>query len=163
MNDEQARELYRKVLWHKLRYITRPTFTVYQEELAKKLKNYRNSSVWGRFRELSYEEVEAMAKKRENNCKVSQDLILLESGHCPKCGGRIRWLSGLFPGTLSHKATELGNGYFELSQKIRGSPNRPDWSALKEALRWKKRFLAQQVENVNNWLESEKSRVDIYG
>ena len=123
LTDEQAEKLYQKVLWHKLKYITRATFTVYDRDLAEKLKNYRNSSVWGRFPELSYEEVEKIAKEREAHSKVSQDVILLEAGYCPKCGGRIHWSKGLFPGSLSFYGKEIGNGYFELPTRIRGSPN----------------------------------------
>lgn len=168
LTDEQAQELYNRALFHKLRYITRPTFTVYNQELAKKLKNFRNSSIWGKFPELSYEEVEAMAKRREAYCDVSKDLTLLESGHCPKCGGRIRWLPGLFPGTLSSKGKEIGNGYFESLVKIRGSPplQLPSREKLKE-LRSYRGLLRLQSENLWNWLEDwekqEKQRADIHG
>ena len=162
LTDEQAQELYRKALWHKLRYITRATFVIYNQQLAQGLKNYRNSVVWGRFPELSYEEIEKMAKQRDAHCKVSQDLILLESGHCPICGGKIRWLKGLYPGSLASYGKEIGAGYYHLPVKIRGSPVL-NWKALREELGWKKLFLSEQSENIKNWLEKERGRKDIYG
>jgi len=162
LTDDEAQELYRKTLWHKLKYITRPTFVVYQRELAEKLKNYRNSTVWGKFPELSYEEVEKIAKEREVFCRVSQDIVMLESGHCPICGGKIRWLKGLYPGSLACYGKELGNGYFQLQELPRASPGL-DWKKFKEALAWKKLFLSEQAENIRNWLEKEQGRKDIYG
>ena len=161
LTDQEALELYKKALWHKLKYITRATFTVYNKELAEKLKNYRNSSVWGRFPELSYEEVEELAKQREAHANVSQDLILLESGHCPICGGKIRWLKGLYPGSLSSYGEEVGAGYYRLLIEIRGSPIM-DWEKLRKGLMWRKLRLAEESESIKNWLEREQRRKDIY-
>ncbi|MCD6361124.1 MAG: hypothetical protein J7M38_09685 [Armatimonadetes bacterium] len=162
LTGDKAQELYCKILWHKLRYITRPTFIVYQRELAEKLKNYRNSTVWGKFLEVSYEEVEKLAKQREAFSKVSQDVVMLGSGHCPICGGKIRWLKGLYPGSLACYGKELGNGYFWLQELPRASPGL-NWERLKEELAWKKLFLTEQSENIKNWFEKEQRRKDIYG
>jgi len=120
--DEQAQELYQKALWHKLRYITRATFVVYNRELAEKLKNYRNSSCWGKFPELTYEQVEKQAKEKEAFSKVSKEVVLLEAGFCPVCGARLRWFKGLYTGALSFYGEELGNGYFTMPVKLRASP-----------------------------------------
>ena len=160
LTDEQAQELYQKVLWHKLRYITRATFIVYNRELAEKLKNYRNSVVWGRFPELPYEEVEKMAKQREVFSKVSQDVVMLENGYCPICGGKIRWLKGLYPGSLSFYGKEVGNGYFELPIKIRGSPRLPSKKQLDEIRHY--RWLLKSQYWLEEWLEKELERKDIY-
>jgi len=121
LTDAKVEELYKKVLWHKLKYITRATFTVYNKELAEKLKGYRNSSVWGKFRELTYEEIESMAKKKEAHCRKVKELVLLESGHCPVCGNKLHWFEELFPGSLFFYGQEIGSGYYSLP-KVRGSP-----------------------------------------
>jgi len=160
LTDEQAQELYRRALWHKLRYITKATFVAYQKKFAEKLKGYRNSVVWGRFPELSYEEIEELAKQREAHTKISQDLILLESGHCPICGGKIRWLKGLYPGSLSFYGKDLGNGYFELPIKIRGSPRLPSRKKLEEIRHY--RWLLKNQYWLEEWLEKELERKDIY-
>ena len=162
ISNEQAQELYRRALYHKLRYITRPTFVIYQEELAKRLKNYRNSTIWGRFPCLSYEEVEKMARQREVYSNVSEDLVVIESGYCPICGSKIHWLKGLYPGSLCLYGEEVDNGYYNLPipLRIRGSP--PDWRALKDELTWKKLFLSEQAENVQSWLRKEQERRDIW-
>jgi len=162
LTDDEAQELYQKALWHKLKYITRPTFVVYQRELAEKLKNYRNSTVWGKFPELSYEEVEKLAKEREAHTKIGQDLILIESGHCPICGAKIHWSEDLYPGSLSLYGKEIGNGYYQLPKLARASPG-INWEKVREALTWKKLFLAQQAENIRKWHEKEQRRKDIYG
>lgn len=126
LTNEQAQEFYKKVLWHKLKYITRATFTVYNRELAEKLKNFRNSSTWGKFRELAYEEIETMAKQKEAHFKGSKELILLEAGHCPVCGRKIEWQQKIRHSVeflIPYKHTEIGNGYYLLgNKKIRGSP-----------------------------------------
>ena len=126
LTDEQTQELYKKVLWHKLKYITRATFTVYNKELVKKLKNFRNGSTWGKFRELAYEEIEGMAKRKEVYSKGSKELILLEAGHCSVCGRKIEWQQKIKHSVeflILYKHIEMGNGYYLLGEKtIRGSP-----------------------------------------
>jgi len=159
--DEICQDIYRAIRFHRLKYITRATFTVYNKGLAEKLKNYRNGTIWGRFPELPYEEVEKMAKQREAHSKVSQDLILLESGHCPKCGARLNWDKQLYPASLASYGKEIGNGYFELPIKIRGSP-KMNWKAFREELSWKKLFLSEQAQNIQSWLKNEQKRRDIW-
>jgi len=159
LTNEQAQELYKKVLWHKLKYITRATFTVYNKELAKKLKNFRNSSTWGNFRELSYEEVETMAKQREAHSKKVKGLVLLEAGHCPICGGAIRWRGGLYPGSLSYYGKEIGDGYYHLPIKVRGSPMKLPSKKKLEEVKHYRLLLYEQAMNGNKWQE----RKDIYG
>ena len=160
--DEICQDIYRAIRFHRLRYITRPTFIQYEPVLAKKLYGFRNCSVWGKdWPELSYEEVEAMSKKREAHSKVSQDLILLESGHCPICGARLNWSKQLYPASLASYGKEIGNGYFELPIKIRGSPVL-NLKALREELSWKKFFLSEQAQNIQSWLKNEQKRRDIW-
>lgn len=160
LTDEQAKQLYEKSRWHKVKYITRPTHTIYNPEIASRLKNFRNSSIWGKFAELSYEEIEKMAKKRDN--QVDQNLTLLQSGRCPKCGKKIKWSEGLYPGSLSKRGKEIGNGYFEIEEEIpspRGSP-RPDFDSLKELLKEKRAqnnwYNIQEI--MDSWEKREKKR-----
>lgn len=113
----------RKRIYHKLRYITRPTFLVYQRELAFKLKGFRNTSTWGKFRELSPDEIERLAIQREGNTKMKKEVILLSNNLCPCCGKKIRWRKEIYPGSLSSMGKDLGEGYFKLKLPLpRGSP-----------------------------------------
>ena len=110
-------------IFHALRYITRPTFKVYQKDLAMKLKGYKNTSTWGRFRSLSSEELERLAIQKESNGGMSKEGVLLTNNICPHCGERLRWRKEVYPGTLSSMGREVGEGYFELPFKLpRGSP-----------------------------------------
>ena len=122
ISDEQAKKIFYKARWDQVVYITRPTFLRYQKELAGKLKGYHNCSCWGQFSELSYEEVEHMAIMRETYSKVSQEVILIESGHCPCCGKKIHWHKKLYPSGICNFGEELGGGYFMLDSWPRGSP-----------------------------------------
>ena len=67
---------------HKLNYVTRSTFRIYDRAIAKLLHGFRNSVSFGKF--------EKCKKESENN-----ELISLENGLCPCCGDRIIWLPGL--------------------------------------------------------------------
>jgi hypothetical protein len=120
--DEIIENTYLAIRYHRLRYLTRPTFLVYQKELAQVLKGYHNGSVWGKFRELDYEEVEYISKKKEAYSKVSQEVVLLESGCCPECGKKIHWSKKLYPSGIADFGEELGGGYFMLDNWPRGSP-----------------------------------------
>jgi len=113
----------KKRIYHALRYITRPTFLVYQRELAFKLRGFRNTSTWGKFRELSFDELERLAIQREGNTKMKKEVILLSNNLCPCCGKKIRWRKEIYPGSLSFMGKGLGEGYFELLLPLpRGSP-----------------------------------------
>lgn len=110
-------------IYHKLNYITRPTFLVYQKDLAMRLKGYRNSSTWGKFRELTLDELERLAIQREGNSKTKKEVILLSNNICPCCGKKIKWRREIYPGSLSFMGEDLGEGYSKLRLKLpRGSP-----------------------------------------
>lgn len=102
---------------HTARYITRPTFLVYDERLAQKLKGFVRMSVWGakRFRILSEEELMNEAVQREKYTKLPPAVVLLQNNTSPKDGGRIYWRSRLYPGWLSEFGTDLGFGYTDIS------------------------------------------------
>lgn len=158
LSDEQAQILYQKAFWHKLRYITRATFLRYNKELAEKLKNYRNSSVWGRFdSELDYDKAEALAKVKEATCK-DHDLLLIEKGYCPLCGADLHWSRKFVPGCISEYGKEIGLGYYFIQIKIRGSPKLPSKEEL-EKIRHYRHILYEQAIDDSKW----KNRVDIYG
>jgi len=166
--DEVCQDIYRAVRYHRLRYITRPTFLQYEAVLAKKLHGFRNCSVWGKnWPKLSYEEIERMAKEWENYERKGLSAILLGQGICPVCGGEIKWdsrgkvkYSNEF--LLGYHCEDLGNGYYRIGEKqIRGSP-KLNWKAFKENLKWKKLFLSEQAENIRKWLVNEQQRRDIW-
>ena len=161
LTDQQAEKIYKKSLFDMVKYITRPTFLVYQKELAGKLKSFRNSSNWGRFPEMSYEECEGMAKKRELFCDVSKELILIEGGSCPHCAGDVRWFKELSSGALSFYGEEIGNGYYHLPVKIRSSPKLklPSQEQLREHRHYRLFLYEQAMDKVQNW----GNRKDIYG
>lgn len=69
---------------HKLNYVTRSTFRIYNKEIATLLHGFRNAVSFGKFEKCKKE------SESENN-----ELISLESGLCPCCGGNITWLPGL--------------------------------------------------------------------
>jgi len=69
---------------HKLKYITRSTFRVYNKEIADLLKGFRTTSTWGKW--------------EKNKLKPASDLLVIANGHCPKClkdegiiGEAIKW------------------------------------------------------------------------
>lgn len=161
LTDQQAEKIYKKSLFDMVKYIARPTFLVYNRGLAGKLKGFRNSSNWGKFPELSYEDYEDQAKKRELFCDVSKELILLESGSCPHCAGDIRWFKELSSGALSFYGEEIGNGYYHLPVKIRSSPKLklPNREQLKEYRHYRLFLYEQAMDKIRNWQE----RKDIYG
>jgi len=132
--DDIVKDTYEAIRYHRLRYLVRPTFLIYQKDLAQKLKGYHNGSTWGRFEQLSYEEVEHMAKVREAYCKVSKEVILIESGCCPVCGKKIHWSKKLYPSGIAAFGEELGGGYYSLNSWPRGSPVRlPKPSEIQKA------------------------------
>lgn len=165
--DEVIDELYRKICFHRLRYLTRPTFLVYQEGLAQKLKGYRNSLTWGKFPDLSYEQIEKMAKQKEAFTTKHRDLIALTGNICPKCGSPLNWFKGLFPGSMCSYGEEIDGGYFSLSVRVRGSPKKINWERIKQEIEWRKSFYSDQFrfssESMDQWEKQEKERVDIYG
>ncbi|MBA7492146.1 hypothetical protein ES702_02695 [subsurface metagenome] len=116
LTDEKAQERYQNTLLHKLWYLTKATFTVYNQELAKKLKNYPASSVWGRFRKLTYEEIKTMKKQKKAYFGRLKKLDLLMSGHCPACGNKVHWLKNFCRGTLSSHGQKIGAGYYYLPE-----------------------------------------------
>lgn len=66
---------------HKLNYVTRSTFKIYDSEIAKILKGFKTTNQWGKF---------DLCKTETTN----EPLILIESGRCPCCKLPIAWKGG---------------------------------------------------------------------
>jgi hypothetical protein len=60
---------------HQVKYITRSTFRIYDQQTDELLKNYRLTTVWGTWKNVKIESEEAL----DNNC-------------CPECKTFIRWI-----------------------------------------------------------------------
>ena len=162
LTDQQAEKIYFKARFDQVKYITRPTFLIYQKELAGKLKNFRNSSNWGRFLEMSYEDYEDRAKKRELFCDVSKELILLQSGSCPNCAGELKWVKELTSGGLSFYGEANGNGYFGFDSDFKIRKYTKIKLPSREELRNRKHY-ANFFNQAINELNSQNARKDIYG
>ena len=163
LTDQQAEKIYKKSVFDMVKYITRPTFLVYNRELAGKLKSFRNSSNWGRFPEMSYEDCEDQAKKRELFCDVSQELILLESGSCPFCAGELKWVKELVYGGLSFYAKkDIGNGYFAFDSDFKIQKYQKSKLPSREELKNHKHY-ASNFNQAANELNHQAIRKDIYG
>jgi len=161
--EEVVKELYLAIRYHRLRYLTRPTFLIYQKELAGKLKGYLNTLTWGKFLEMSYEDYEDRAKKRELFCGVSEKLILLESGNCPFCTGELKWVEELVSGGLSFYSEEdIGNGYFAFDSDFKIEKYQKIKLPSREELK-NRTYYANFFNQAANELNSQKNRKDIYG
>jgi len=106
---------------HKVKYITRPTFLVYQKELAQKLKGYRNGTVWGRFEELDPEVMERLAIWKESHCE-NKDALFLANSLCPHCLKSISWTEGLYSSGIASYGEEIAEGYYSLNFWPRAGP-----------------------------------------
>lgn len=73
---------------HKLKYITRATFRNYNwdPDLAAELKGFRTCGTWGSPDKWQGEDRWTMAGDGETG-----EIIALEKGKCPICGGKIHW------------------------------------------------------------------------
>lgn len=60
---------------HQVKYITRSTFRIYDEEVAQDLKKYRMTTVWGTWKNLEIKKEEA-----------------LDNNQCPECSAAIKWV-----------------------------------------------------------------------
>jgi len=118
---------YKAKRFHILKYITRPTFLINPEydrelrELAKVLKGYRTTTIWGRWEELSEEELERAAfewegavlrEMDETGDRRIYDRFLLHSGICPICRTKIRWLKGVSSGGIPRAGEDFGDGFY---------------------------------------------------
>lgn len=73
INYLYAKKIEDKV--HQVKYITRSTFRIYDEEVAQDLKKYRMTTVWGKWKKLEIQKDEA-----------------LDNNECPECKKFIRWI-----------------------------------------------------------------------
>lgn len=73
INYHYSKKIEDKV--HQVKYITRSTFRIYDQETDELLKNYRMTTVWGVWKKIKIEEEEAL----DNNC-------------CQECNTNIRWI-----------------------------------------------------------------------
>ena len=117
---------YEAIRFHKLKYITRPTFLLPPEtnedlkELAEALRGFRTTTVWGRWEKPSEEELEEMTLEyegfvlREADEKQDRriyDRFLLHNNICPLCRTRIHWLGVARAGPPA-KGENFGDGFY---------------------------------------------------
>jgi len=94
INYHYAKRLTDRV--HQVKYITRSTFRIYDEEVAQDLKKYRMTTVWGTWKDIKIEKEEAL----DNNC-------------CLECKTFIRWI-GYNKLTNFNTIIHLQNGKFKI-------------------------------------------------
>jgi len=97
---------------HAVKYIMRPTFLIYERDLAERLKGFRNNVYWGRWRDQTYEEIEREAVRREANTKIKPEVVLLSNKICPVCGKPIVWYSKIYSAAYTVIAQEIDQGYY---------------------------------------------------
>lgn len=89
---------------HRMKYVLRSTFRIYNFEIAKLLKNYSACSTFGDF--------EKCTKDREGFVK---EILLIEKKICPCCGASVSWKgktnTSIF---FSAKKKDFGSGYYQL-------------------------------------------------
>lgn len=73
INYHYAKRLTDRI--HQVKYITRSTFRIYDQEIDEDLKKYRMTSTWGNWKDIKIEKEEAI----DNNC-------------CTNCNNSIRWI-----------------------------------------------------------------------
>lgn len=81
---------------HQVKYITRSTFRIYDQETDENLKNYRLTTVWGKWKNVKIEKEEA----EDNNC-------------CTDCNKKIRWIKFTKLNYVK-QITYLTNGKFKI-------------------------------------------------
>lgn len=102
---------------HTLKYVTRATFLNidWDEPLAYGLYNFQNQNYWGKW---DQEPVWGLGGADED--LRTQEVVALESGFCPKCGGELSWgrkpvhVNYLHIFTRAGWLREVGAGYYEL-------------------------------------------------
>lgn len=114
-----------KARWlvHKVKYITRATFTndhlPGNEELAVALKGLRNIRWWGRGK-WDNEPVHSF-----NPSELSDEDKALVQSTCPECGGGIEW-TGVIVSALEYDGKRVGAcGYIRLKRKFSGVGKSP--------------------------------------
>ena len=107
---------------HAVRYIMRPTFLIYDRDLAEKLKGFRNNVYWGKWRDQTYEEIEREAIRREADIKIKPEVVLLSNKICPVCGKPIVWYRKIYSAAYTVIAEEIGQGYYRVKDD-----NFSDW------------------------------------
>jgi hypothetical protein len=103
----------RKIL-HRVKYITRATFLDWRwdEELARELVGFRNSSAWGSWDEAPAWELPAGEEGWPDGYRVA----MLERGVCPEDGTRIEW-GGVVRSVGAVGWRHLGAGYWMQQRK----------------------------------------------
>lgn len=103
----------RKIL-HRVKYITRATFLDWRwdEELARELVGFRNSSTWGRWDEPPAWDLPASEEGWRSGYRVA----MLEHGVCPEDGSAIVW-GGIVRRVGAPTWRHLGAGYWMQQRK----------------------------------------------
>ncbi|MBE0478898.1 hypothetical protein IBX65_07265 [Candidatus Aerophobetes bacterium] len=165
--DDACNEQYLKIRAHKLKYITRATFLIYQKQIGEKLKGFRNCSIWGKFEKLKLEEKEKIDSEIKKEFKGDVRGLIVSRGQCPFCRGRIKWAkgkgrSGLVDSGICRGGEDLGGGIWVVAFGSRDSPVREKLIINEKEVVEDKRYhslLYESAMNDNKW----KERVDIYG
>lgn len=125
--EDVCQEMYERIRAHKLKYVVRATFLIYQKTIASKLKGFRNSSSWGKFRSLTNEEKEKINFQVRKEFKGDVRGFHISRGECPFCHGKIKWMRsvgrhGLVDSVVCLGSENLGQGYWMVSFGSRDSP-----------------------------------------
>ena len=100
---------------HAVKYIMRPTFLLYNKDLAERLKGFRNNVYWGKWRDQTYEEIEREAMQREATTRTKSEVVLLSNNVCPVCGKPIVWYKKMYSVAYTVIAKEIGQGYYRVT------------------------------------------------
>jgi hypothetical protein len=107
-------------IYHKLKYITRPTFLEYSwdKPLALSLRGFRNTACWGSWHGSAVWSVEQVEQGR------MAALVDLVGSICPHCKTALHWHipKGEHQFFTWHNAIQLGFGYWELASWGRTPP-----------------------------------------
>lgn len=107
---------------HAVKYIMRPTFLIYDTDLACRLKGFRNNVYWGKWKDQTPDQIEREAIKRESNTKIDPRVVLLSNKVCPVCGKPIVWYNKIYSSAYTVIAEEVGQGYYRVKDD-----NFSDW------------------------------------
>jgi hypothetical protein len=104
---------------HKVKYITRATFTDIStrenQALAIELNNFRNSQAWGGKSRWETPVIHVLTSD-----EVSSGVLMLVQSQCPACGQRVVWSVPLVHKSwlLCHPVEDIGAGFYHVLNTV---------------------------------------------